>query len=576
MANFLTYVAEQVERLKQAWSLKNEGPAFMMWYAMEALELDEDVAYEVVSYDGGNDKDVDLFYLDDKHERILIAQGKFQGKGKYKATKNELLGLIHTTDWLSDEEAVRRLGRAELVSAAQDYAEGLIRGYSIVYQYVFMGPPNTEVTDQAELFNKAALVDYPARHVQVVDLNALTTIHKETLGEQTRIPADTIQLVKGSYFSQKGTYGPAIVATIPAAELGRLHEAYGDMLFARNVRLFLGTYAGSVNAGLRDTLASDADRSNFWAYNNGVTIVCDSYKLDDKSHTLGLSNFSVVNGCQTTVSLTNADSSDGAHVLVRFIAAPERIVDNVIFYTNSQTPVKGWELRGQDKIQKRLQEEMAHGDSPWYYDVRRGETRALGEERARFTRDGKFYVIQHDVLGQYLAAFRGFPYVAYKDKGKIFSTYYDTVFSADLTVEEALLAWRTGEAAAEQVKVALHKAIKNNEELDTVILKRGGKLFAVAVMSQMIAERNGANYVKHLKREVAVSKKTLERLAVYATVAVVWYVRATRQMVGDGGLQQLSSLLRTQDTYPQLRKAIDEFWSVQSIDTQWVASLPKL
>ena len=576
MADFLTYVAEQVEGLKEAWSIKNDGPAFMMWYAMEALELDEDVAYEAVSYDGGNDKDIDLFHLDDKHERILIAQGKFQHEGKYKAKKNELLGLLHTTDWLGDKKATEKLGRPELVSAAEDYIEGLARGYSVEYQYVFLGTANTDVTDQAALFNKASLDDYPTRHVQIIDLDAIAAIHKEVLGEQSRIPAATVSLESGSYYSQNGTYGPALVATIPASELCRLHADHGDMLFARNVRLFLGTYAGSVNAGLRDTLGSEADRSNFWAYNNGVTIVCDSFELDEEANVLELSNFSVVNGCQTTVSLTNADTADGAQVLVRFIAAPERIVDSVIYYTNSQTPVKGWELRGQDKIQKRLQGQMGEGDSPWYYDVRRGETRALGGERARYTRDGKFHVIQHDVLGQFLAAFRGLPYVAYKDKGKIFSTHYDTVFPGDLTVEEALLAWRAGEVADIQVKTALHKAIENEDELDTVILKRGGKLFTVAVMSQLIAERNGATYIKHLKREVATSKKTLERLTVYAKVAVVWYLRATRQLVGDGGMQQLSSLLRTQDTYPQLRKAIDEFWSVQSIDEQWVDSLPKL
>ena len=109
-----------------------------------------------------------------------------------------------------------------------------------------------------------------------------------------------------------------------------------------------------------------------------------------------------------------------------------------------------------------------------------------------------------------------------------------------------------------------------------MMLKRGGKLFVVATMAQILAERNGPNYVKNLKREVVTSKKTLERLATYAQVAVVWYIQATRQMVGTGGLQQLSSILRTQDSYPQLRRAIAEQLSVQSIDKQWVKALPKL
>jgi hypothetical protein len=95
-------------------------------------------------------------------------------------------------------------------------------------------------------------------------------------------------------------------------------------------------------------------------------------------------------------------------------------------------------------------------------------------------------------------------------------------------------------------------------------------------MAQVLALRNGPNFVGNLKREVVTSKKTLERLATYAQVAVVWYVRATRQMAGPDGLQRLSSILRTQDSYPHLRKAIDEEWRIQSINKAWVAALPKL
>lgn len=577
MSDFTTYVGEQVKNITKNWSLKKEGQAFMMWYAMDALELEEIEAYEAVSYDGGNDKDIDLFYRDDQHEKIVIAQGKFNAKGEYKAKKGELLGLLHSTDWLSDIPALHALGRPDLVTAAEDLAEGLERGYTIHYQYVYMGPPNRDVTDQAELWNKNALDDFPGRQAAVVDLETLEAWHGEALGEHRRIPQASVKLLPGKFFSQEGTYGPAMIATLPAVELCHLYQQHGDKLFARNVRLFLGIYAGSVNAGLRDTLQS-ADRSNFWAYNNGVTVVCDSFTISTAEDSVELKNFSVVNGCQTTVSLTNAGwASEQAEVLVRFIAAPERLVDNVIFYTNSQTPVRSWELRGQDKRQKRIQSEMAAGALPWYYALRRGEARALSApERAKYTRDGKFHGIGHDVLGQYLAAFRGLPYVAYKDKGKIFSIFYDSVFPADLTVEEALLAWRPGEASDRVVGATLKKAIESGDELDALILKRGGRLFTAAVMAQVLQQRNGGTYLNNLKREVVTSKKTMERLAVYAQVACVWYVRATRQMVGSGGQQQLSSLLRTQDSYPQLRKAIDEEWSVQSIDKSWVQSLPML
>jgi hypothetical protein len=575
-ADFLAYLAEQVDTLRKKWSI-SEGQSFMMWYACDALQLDDGPAYEAVSYDGFNDKDIDLFYLDEEHERIVVAQGKFNRKGNYKADKNELLGLIHSTDWLGNIEAMRREGRPELVSAAEDYAEGLLRGYTIEYQYVFVGPSNKDVTATAELFNAAALDEQPARHATVVNLDVLRSIHGEVIGIETRIPDTTISLSQGKYFVQEGSYGRALTATLPASELCRLHFEHGDNLFARNVRLFLGTRAGGVNAGIRNTLQS-ADRANFWAYNNGVTIVCDNFQLNEEDHRLALTNFSVVNGCQSTVLLSKAGLFAGdVDVLVRFIAAPGRLIDNVIFYTNSQTPLRGWELRTQDKRQKHLHAELAKEPNPYYYTLRRGEVRALSkEDRSRYTRDGQFQAVRYDLFAQYLGAFRGLPYVAYKDKGKLFSVHYDKAFPPNLAVEEALLAWRAGEAADEEVKKALQHAIEQADQLETVILKRGGTLFAVSVMAQVLALRNGPNFVGNLKREVVTSKKTLERLATYAQVAVVWYVRATRQMAGPDGLQRLSSILRTQDSYPHLRKAIDEEWRIQSINKAWVAALPKL
>lgn len=165
----------------------------MMWHAIEALELDEDVAYEEISYDGANDKDVDLFLLDDKQERVLIALGKFNRRGRYSPKNGELLGVIPSSDWLSNREALEREGRSELVSAAADYAEGLARCYSVEYQYVFMGPATKEVVDQAELFNASEL-----------DSGVLESIHGDSIGRDNRIPKATVQLMADKYFKQDG------------------------------------------------------------------------------------------------------------------------------------------------------------------------------------------------------------------------------------------------------------------------------------------------------------------------------------------------------------------------------------
>ena len=98
--NFLSYIKSRVTQYQANYSLR-VGTAFGMWYAIESLALEEDEAFEAVSFDGGNDKDIDLFFIDAPTERILIGQLKYKSTGKYAARKAELLSLLHTTDWLT-------------------------------------------------------------------------------------------------------------------------------------------------------------------------------------------------------------------------------------------------------------------------------------------------------------------------------------------------------------------------------------------------------------------------------------------------------------------------------------------
>ncbi len=100
--------------------------------------------------------------------------------------------------------------------------------------------------------------------------------------------------------------------------LGRphLHDEHRDALFDRNVRLYLGARKGSVNAGIRETLNLSNERQNFWAYNNGITFVCDSFDYNGDTGEITVRKFSIVNGCQTTVSIASSPDPAVADVSV--------------------------------------------------------------------------------------------------------------------------------------------------------------------------------------------------------------------------------------------------------------------
>jgi len=562
---FLKYLHEQVQQYRSHYRL-TEGKAFGLWYAIDSLGLQEDEAYEAVSSDGGNDKDIDFFYIDQEAERVLVGQLKFNTKGKYKGKKAELLSVIHATDWMKDPESLERDGRKDMAAAARDYIDALGKGFSIEYLYVYCGPPQKDVDDTARQFNVNEAGNVPSRSCRVVHLPNLIAEHTERIDQSTRISRATILCNTVNSFEEKGTFGTAFSTTLSGSQLRDLYLTYGDRLFNRNVRLFLGARKGGVNAGIRDTIDSDADRPNFWAYNNGVTFVCDRYEINHDS--LTLLNFSIVNGCQTTVTVANSPefAAKQVRVLTRFISAPERAIDSIIRFTNSQNPIKLWELSAQDKMQKRLKKELAALPQPYLYVLRKGETRQLtAKDRKKFKRGGSgtFCTIPHDLNAQYIAAFRGLPSVAYKDKGRIFSAHYDEVFPAQVRPEEVVLVWQAGSVATELVKKELENAVQQQEHSRVAILKRGAKFFVIAAMSVILHERNGKTFINKLKPEVAVSKATEDRLRNYATVALEWYTEAMQELVDAGA--EITTLVRSQDSWTKIRQRLLSKWKIQSL-----------
>ena len=368
---FLEYLSERVDHYVSEYAV-SKGKAFTIWYGVEALGMDEDAAYEASQADGGMDKGIDFFYIDEEHQRVVILQGKFRKKGNYVPKPGEMYELLHTTDWLEDPEALAREGREDLASAAEDYLEAIENEYSTELVFAYVGAANRDVNDVAEKFNQDNAGASPTRLCRVVALESLIASHKERV-EATRVPKATMQLQPDEWFKSGGSFGKSLVATAQGRELKRLYVEHGEALFDRNIRLFLGTRKGGVNDGMRDTLHSPKHRKNFWAYNNGITIVCDSFVLDESESKLMLKNFSIVNGCQTTTSLGNASATavKDANLIVRVIQAVDPVIDDVIRFNNSQTPIRIWEFSSQDPLQRKLKGQLADSPRPFLYLLRK-------------------------------------------------------------------------------------------------------------------------------------------------------------------------------------------------------------
>ena len=137
--------------------------------------------------------------------------------------------------------------------------------------------------------------------------------------------------------------------------------------------------------GMRATLAKEAESFGF--YNNGITIVCEGFEVDEVGGvpTVSIENPGVVNGCQTVravIASRNLVDPGASEVQARVISIEEGIDGEdrsrlIAQYTNSQSPVKVSDLRANEALQADIQANFKLLEPKVFYERKRGEWLSL-------------------------------------------------------------------------------------------------------------------------------------------------------------------------------------------------------
>jgi hypothetical protein len=138
---------------------------------------------------------------------------------------------------------------------------------------------------------------------------------------------------------------------------------------------------------------------------------------------------------------------DEAAVIVRVIKCNNpNLIERVIRYNNTQNPIKAWELRVVDSIQKRLVSEFS--DIGITYQVRRSQSRRRHSD------------VHYERLGPYLAAFYGDPSAAHRNKADLFESEkkYRNLFDDDTHVRNLLFVYQLGNSV-QTVKSAFKEKV---------------------------------------------------------------------------------------------------------------------
>jgi hypothetical protein len=112
--------------------------------------------------------------------------------------------------------------------------------------------------------------------------------------------------------------------------LADIYDKHGSSLLEGNVRSFLSTKV-AVNKKIRTTILQQPER--FFAYNNGISATAMDVKFESSAQCLYLvsaKDFQIINGGQTTASLSNARYRDRANLVSIYVQMKLTVINRTI------------------------------------------------------------------------------------------------------------------------------------------------------------------------------------------------------------------------------------------------------
>ncbi|MBR5913280.1 MAG: AIPR family protein [Selenomonadaceae bacterium] len=167
----------------------------------------------------------------------------------------------------------------------------------------------------------------------------------------------------------------AAIVNVSAFSLKDLYATHNITLLAHNLRYHISD--SKIDKGMKNTIEKNPEL--FWLKNNGITIICDDFRIDGCE--VHLRNFSIVNGGQTVYMLHKSKSLDKNNdfwlsckiIKVEGITETEKNAFSlgIAQAANSQKPIKPADLRANAPEQRSFAQAMrAIGI---FYQTKRGE-----------------------------------------------------------------------------------------------------------------------------------------------------------------------------------------------------------
>ena len=389
---------------------------------------------------------VDGYALDDFDYTMNIIVASFVGNDEEKTlTRTEAEAMFEWSRRFVEETFHNGLqDRVEISTPAADLIDALLVNRERIRKYRFLLLSDGMISDRIETI---ALQDYEGVPVecQIWDVSRLYKVCLADRGRESIEINFNEQTPFGLPCLEAGSGGDDLyrcfLCVIPGTVLADVYDRYGGQLLEGNVRSFLSTKV-AVNKKIRETILTVP--TMFFAFNNGISATALDVVVENRPEgrfVTRVRDFQIINGGQTTASLSNArhrDKADLSNISVQMklteITTDQEqahgTVQKIARSSNSQNKVSDADFFSTHPFHIRMEQISRRQFAPaaggaqynthWFYERARGQylqeqMRMTPAERKKFgTQNPKGQLITKTDLAKVRNSWRGVPHVVSK------------------------------------------------------------------------------------------------------------------------------------------------------------------
>lgn len=279
---------------------------------------------------------------------------------------------------------------------------------------------NTKELDKSALFSDVNFYPCGAKELQNLYRKTKEAV-EATIKFEKKVTIPAIERIKVAY---SGMLPFSEFKKIIIDESGKMKSVFED-----NIRDYLRLENNLVNADISNTLQHGV-QEQFCILNNGVTIVAD--EISGLGDTITITNYQIVNGCQTSNVLyenRSLQNIDSLHVPVKIIVTNDAYIKSQITRaTNNQTAVDAVELEALSQFQRDLE---------LYYNAQPSDEYKLHYERRtnQYKSDEKIslkrIVERESQMKSFSAMFCNTPHLVAGNFGKLIKDMGEEIFNSE-------------------------------------------------------------------------------------------------------------------------------------------------